>query len=119
MLLNDRERAEAVTDVARLILSSGQTARILRVVPGERLYGTDDAEYTEISVIPLELNETPPEELSGKIDALACVLPDADVRGEDRLATDRETYRIQSVEEEHFFGTVTHKILQMVKLNVR
>jgi len=49
MLLNDRERAEAVADVARLILSSGQTARILRVVPGERLYGTDDAEYTEIS----------------------------------------------------------------------
>ncbi len=73
MLLNDRERAEAVADVARLILSSGQTARVLRVVPGERLYGTDDAEYAEISVIPLELNETPPEELSGKIDALACV----------------------------------------------
>jgi hypothetical protein len=118
MLLNDRERAEAVADVARLILSSGQTARILRVVPGERLYGTDDAEYTEISVIPLELNETPPEELSGKIDALACVLPDADVRGEDRLAR-RETYRIQSVEEEHFFGTVTHKNLQLVKLNGR
>ena len=119
MLLNDRERAEAVADVARLILSSGQTARILRVVPGERLYGTDDAEYTEISVIPLELNETPPEELSGKIDALACVLPDADVQGEDRLASDRETYRIQSVEEEHFFGIVTHKNLQLVKLNGR
>ncbi|MFZ2630564.1 MAG: hypothetical protein WA081_18120 [Desulfosalsimonadaceae bacterium] len=109
MLLNDRERAEAVADVARLILSSGQTARVLRVVPGERLYGTDDAEYAEISVIPLELNETPPEELSGKIDALACVLPNADVQGEDCLASDRETYRIQSVEEEHFFGTVTHK----------
>ena len=118
MLLNDRERAEAVADVARLILSSGQTARVLRVVPGERLYGTDDAEYAEVSVIPLELNETPPE-LSGKIDALACVLPDADVRGEDRLAADRETYRIQSVEEEHFFGTVTHKNLQLVKLNGR
>ena len=116
MLLNDRERAEAVADVARLILSSGQTAR---VVPGERLYGTDDAEYAEVSVIPLELNETPPEELSGKIDALACVLPDANVRGEDRLAADRETYRIQSVEEEHFFGTVTHKNLQLVKLNGR
>ena len=37
----------------------------------------------------------------------------------DRLATDRETYRIQSVEEEHFFGTVTHKNLQLVKLNGR
>ncbi len=78
-----------------------------------------DMKYTEISVIPLELNETPPEELSGKIDALACVLPDADVQGEDRLAADWETYRIQSVEEEHFFGTVTHKNLQLVKLNGR
>lgn len=54
-----------------------------------------------------------------KIDALACVLPDADVQGEDRLAADWETYRIQSVEEEHFFGTVTHKNLQLVKLNGR
>jgi len=89
------------------------------VVPGERLYGTDDAEYAEASLIPLELNETPPEELSGKIDALACVLPDTDVQGEDRLATGRETYRIQSVEEEHFFGTITHKKLQLVKLNGR
>ena len=33
-----------MADVARLILSSGQTARVLRVVPGERLYGTDDAD---------------------------------------------------------------------------
>ena len=48
----DHVTAEAVADVARLILSSGQTARVLRVVPGERLYGTDDAEYAEVSVIP-------------------------------------------------------------------
>ena len=119
MLLNDRERAEAVADVARLILSSGQTARVLRVVPGERLYGPDDADYSEVSVIPLELTGPTPAELRGKIEALACVLPDADVRGEDRLAADWETYRIQSVEEEHFFGTVTHKNLQLVKLNGR
>ena len=65
MLLNDRERAEAVADVARLILSSGQTARVLRVVPGERLYGTDDAEYAEVSVIPLELTKQPPAEAGG------------------------------------------------------
>ena len=119
MLLNERERAEAVADVARLILSSGQTARVLRALPAERLYGTDDAEYAEVSVIPVELNETPPEELSEKIDAVASVLPDADVHGEDRLSTDNEAYRIQSVEEEHFFGTITHKILQLVKLNGR
>ncbi len=74
MLLTDRERAEAVADVARLILASGQTAKVQRMVPGERLYGSDDATYSDIAVIPLELDETPPEELSGKIDAVANVL---------------------------------------------
>jgi hypothetical protein len=119
MLLTDQERAEAVADVARLIISSDQTARILRMVSGEQLYGADDAEYAQVSVIPLELNEIPTLELSGVINALASVLPDADIRNEDRLATDRETYRIQSVEEKHFFGIVTHKNLQLVKLNGR
>ena len=57
--------------------------------------------------------------LRGKIDALACVLPNAHVQCEDRLATDRATHRIQRVEEEHFFRTVTHKNLQLVKLNGR
>ncbi len=119
MLLTERERAQAVSDVARLILASGQTAMVQRMVPGERLYGSDDATYSDIAEIPLELDETPPEELSGKIDAMADVLPDADVFGEDRLVADSGTYKIQSVEPANFFGTVTHKILQLVKLHGR
>lgn len=119
MLLTDRERAQAVADVARLILASGQTAVVQRIVPGERLYGADDATYSDIIDIPLELDETPPEELSGKIDAVADVLPDAEVLGEDRLVTDSGTYKIQSVEPAHFFGAVTHKNLQLVKLHGR
>jgi hypothetical protein len=121
MLLSEKERAEAMADVAQLILSSGQTAMVQRIVPGERLYGSDDETYSDIAEIPLEMNETPPEELSDKIDAVASVLADADadVMGEDRLKADSETYRIQSVEEAHFFGTVTHKILQLVKLHGR
>ena len=119
MLLNDRERAQAVADVARLILASGQTAVVQRMVPGERLYGSDDATYSDLAEIQLELNENPPEELPDKIDAMANVLPDADVLGEDRLVTDSGTYKIQSVEPAHFFGAVTHKILHLVKLHGR
>ena len=119
MLLNERERSQAVADVARLILASSQTARVQRMVPGERLYGSDDATYSDVGEIPLELDETPPEELSGKIDAVADVLPDADVLGEDRLVAESGTFKIQSVEPVHFFGAVTHKILQLVKLHGR
>ena len=119
MLLTERERSAAVADVARLILASGQTAVVQRIVPGERLYGSDDATYSDIGEIPLELDETPPEELSGKIDAIADVLPDADVLGEDRLVTDSGTYKILSIEPAHFFGAVTHKILNLVKLHER
>jgi hypothetical protein len=119
MLLSEKERTEAVADVARLILSSGQTAMVQRIVPGERLYGSDDETYSDIAEIPLELNETPPEELSNKMDAVASVLPDADVLGEDRLETDSEIYKIQSVEPVRFFSAVTHKILQLVKLHGR
>lgn len=119
MLLNERERSQAVADVERLILASGQIAMVQRMVAGERLYGSDDAIYSEIGEIPLELDETSPEELTDKIDAVADVLPDADVLGEDRLVTESGIYKIQSVEPAHFFGAVTHKILQLVKLHGR
>ena len=119
MLLTVRERSQAVTDVARLILASGQIAMVQRMVPGERLYGSDDTTYSDVAEIPLELNENPQEELPDKIDAVADVLPDADVLGEDRLVTDSGTYKIQSIEPAHFFGAVTHKILQLVKLHGR
>jgi hypothetical protein len=119
MLLTDSERAAAVADVARLILASGQMAKIQRIVQGERLYGSDDAIYSDVGETPLELDETPPEELSGKIDAIADVLPNADVLCEDRLVTESGSYRIQSVEPAHFFGAVTHKILNLVRLHGR
>ncbi len=117
--MSEKERTEAAADVARLVLSSGQTAMVQRIVPGERLYGSDDETYSDIAEIPLELSETPPEELSDKIDAVASVLPDADVLGEDRLVVDGRTYRIQSVKEAHFFGAITHKILKLVSLYER
>jgi hypothetical protein len=119
MLLTNQEKEQAMKDVRELIVSSDITATVLRVVPGENLYGSDDQEYIPIGSIPVEIVHTPPEDLAGKIDATISVLPEADVLPEDRLKIETVTYRIQTLEEEHFFGTVTHKNLQLVKLNGR
>lgn len=116
-LLTDPERNRAAEDVRALILSSGQEALLLRAVPGERLYGSDDASYAEVGTIPLEFVETPPEDLNNKIDAVACVLPDADVRPEDHVRADGGEFRLQTVEEERLFGVVTHKVLKLVRLH--
>lgn len=118
-LLTAQEKAEAVAEVGRLIHSSEQTALIQRVSPGERLYGTEDESFVTLAEIPIELTETPPEDLGNNIDASCSVLPGADIFTEDRLVIGGETYRIQSVEDEHFFGTITHKSLKMVKIHGR
>ena len=116
-LLSDPEKIRAAEDVKELILASGQEAVLLRAVPGERLYGSDDASFAEVGTFPLEFVETPPEDLNNKIDAVACVLPDVDIRPEDHLRADNEEFRVQTVEEERLFGVVTHKVLKLVRLH--
>ena len=113
MLLTEPEKEQAVRDVRELIISSGITASVLRIVPGENLYGSDDQEYAQIATIPVEIVHTPPEDLAGKIDATVSVLP------EDRLQIETVTYRIQTLEEEHFFGATTHKSIKLVKIHGR
>jgi hypothetical protein len=119
MLLTEPEKEQAVRDVRELIISSGITASVLRVVSGENLYGSDDQEYAQLAVIPVEIVHTPPEDLAGKIDATVSVLPEADVLPEDRLQIETVTYRIQTLEEEHFFGATTHKSIKLVKIHGR
>ena len=114
-LLSDPEKASAVGDVKELILASSQEAALLRAVPGERLYGSDDASFTEVDAFPLEFIETPPEDLANKIDATACVLPGLDVRAEDRVHSGTDVFRVQTVVEERLFGVVTHKALKLVR----
>ena len=127
-LLTDNEKIQAAEDVRDLILASGQEAILLRSQPGGRLYGSDDATYTEAGSFPLEFVETPPEDLNNKIDAVACVLPDVDIRPEDHLRApacrdvrgagrDDGEFRVQTVEEERLFGVVTHKVLKLVRLH--
>ena len=118
-LLTDQEKAEAVAEVGKLIRASGQSAWVQRISPGERLYGSDDEPFIDLVEIPIELTETPPEDLGKNIDASCSVLPEADIFTEDRLVTGGATYRIQSIEPEHFFGTITHKSVKLVKIHGR
>ena len=117
MLVTDQERQQAQADVRAIILTAGQEASVSRPVPGERLYGADEAEYAAVGVIPVECVPTPPEELAQKIDGTAHVLPDADVQPQDRLAIAGITYRVQAIREERWFGAVTHKVLSLVRLH--
>lgn len=116
-LVSESERAQAVADVRAIILAAGQEAQVSRPVAGERLYGTDAAEYVPVGSIPLECVPTPPEELSQKIDGTAHVLPEADVQVQDRLLIDGVIYRIQSIREERWFGVVTHRVVSLVRLH--
>lgn len=118
-LLSDYEKTEAVADVARLITSSGQTVMVQRIAPGERLFSSDDELFNDLVEIPAEINETPAEDLADTIDATCSVLPDTDVQREDRLVIGGKIYRIQTIEPEYFFGTVTHKSLELVKIHGR
>jgi hypothetical protein len=116
-LLSDPEKDAAAGDVKELILACGQEAALMRAVPGERLYGSDDASFAEVDIFPLEFIETPPEDLANKIDATACVLPGLDVRAEDRVKSGADVFRVQTIVEERLFGVVTHKVLKLVRIH--
>jgi len=116
-LATEAERAQAVADIRAIILAAGQQAVLSRAVPGERLYGADEAEYAPVGTIPVECVPTPPEELSQKIDGTANVLPEAEVRAQDRLVIDGMTYRVQAIREERWFGVVTHQVVSLVRLH--
>ena len=117
-LLNDRDKAAAAGGVREMIEASGQTAILLRRVNGENLYGGDDADYLPVEpqvAFPIEFIATPPEDLSNNVDATACVLPELDVRAEDRLQVEATQYRVQTAVEQNLFGVVTHTVLKLVR----
>lgn len=117
-LLSSAEQAQAAAQVRELITSSGQAAVLLRKQEGENLYGTDEGQFAEVCSFPLELNQTPPTDLAKRIDAAASVLPELDVRATDRVRSAGTEYRVQTVVNELLFGVVTHKTLELVRLNV-
>ena len=115
--VSETEKRQAAADVRAIILAAGQEAAIMRVMPGEKLYASDEAGFTMVDLIPVEFVPTPADELAQKIDATANVLPIADVLPKDHLTIGRLLYRVQSVREESWFGVMTHKVLSLVKLH--
>ena len=118
-LLTSTEQALAVEDVRALILAAGQTAVLLRAASGERLFGSDDAPFEPVlASFPLEVVVSPSKSLAPGQEAAGYVLPDLDVRKEDRIAIWGETYRVQTVRQENLFGQITHQVLDLVRLHV-
>ena len=116
-LLSDVEKVATAADVRELITSSGQTATLLRKQTGESLYGSDEGEFAEVCTFMLEMSEIPPKDLATQIDAAASVLPELDVRAEDRVLYGVCGYRVQTVAPQSLFGVVTHKVLELVRLH--
>lgn len=117
--VSEAEQRQAVADVRAIVLAADQQAAVMRAVPGERLYGSDEAEYATIGTIPVECVPTPPEELAQKIDGTANVLPEADVLAQDHLTISGLPYRVQAVREERWFGVVTHQVVSLVRMHGR
>jgi len=117
--VSEAEGRQAVDDVQAIILAAGQQAVVMRAVAGERLFGTDEAEYATVGTIPVECVPTPPEELAQKIDGTANVLPEANVLAQDHLTVGGLPYRVQAVREECWFGVVTHKVVSLVRMHGR
>jgi len=115
--VSEAEQRQAIADVRAIILAAGQQAVIMRAVAGERLYGSDEAEFSTVGTIPVECVPTPPEELAQKIDGTANVLPEADVQTKDHLTIGGLPYRVQTVREERWFGVVTHKVVSLVRVH--
>lgn len=115
--MSEQELASTCADVAELITSSGVTAVVLRKSSARKIYGSDEEDYQEVETIPIDLNEEPKEELSGKIDAIGSVLPETSLLLEDRLKIGSRTFRVQTIEKAYFFGRVTHLDLNLVELH--
>lgn len=116
-LLSDIEKSAAAADVKELITSSGQMAVLLRKQTGEDLYGSDEGEFIEVCTFALEFVATPPIDIAQRADATASVLPELDVRVEDRVRFEGRDFRVQTVVLQSLFGIVTHKMLELVALH--
>lgn len=116
-ILTDSEKEITAADVRELITASGQTATLSRKQTGENLYGSDEVAFGEVCTFGLEFNPTPPVDLAKRADALASVLPELDVRVEDRVRFEGCDYRVQTVVPQSLFGAVTHKLLELVRLH--
>lgn len=111
MTLVEKQTAQAMRDVARMIRLSGQTATILRssVAGQDSFFGPRENTETEMAVIPIEMKALSPQDLVEiGSDAVASALPDCGVKEQDFLRIDSTRYRVTEVKPQNLFGTVTH-----------
>ncbi len=116
-ILTDSEKAITAADVRELVTGSGQSAVLSRKQTGENLYGPDEETFEQVCTFALEFTATPPVDLAKRVDALASVLPELDVRVEDRVLFEGCDYRVQTVAPQSLFGALTHKVLELVRLH--
>ena len=128
-ILTQAEKAAVLADVREMILAAGQKGR--RLVPpasGEKLYGSDEPDYTDAGEFAYEFVPTPQETLKAMgADAVISVLPEQEIEAGDRVTSEGggaahlgvTLFKVLTVVEERLFGLVTHKTVQLVKHHER
>lgn len=118
-LFSAQEQAQAIADIQELLEANAIEATVYRVLPDERLYGSDDGAYEPVGTLLVEVFPVPTPRLGTAIDAEGNVLPTFPLQPEDRLQVGMTTYRVQTVTEQWLFGALTHCAVQLVQLHGR
>ena len=112
----NRQTAQAARDVAWLIRQAGTVAQVFRPeAAGEgSFFGPHEPSEMAIGEIPIELRDLEAKDLAELgADAVAAVLPDADVQENDFVMVAGVRYRVTENKPQRFFGTVTHADLHL------
>lgn len=118
--LTSSEHDAAKTDVAAMIAASGLEASLWRRDASESgRYGEEDSAYADLGVtFPFEWHPRPKETLtSDSHDAEIHVLPDLDIREEDRVIWNGQTFKVLNVVPENLFGATTHQLVRLARVH--
>ena len=116
-LLNAKDQDFVVENVRELIMTSGETGTRFTPDPNaENLYGKNDVPYLGGEIIHLELQIIPVETLTKMgADAVIDVLPEQELKPQDRIEIDGAKYKVLNIEEQNCFGVLSHKTVKLVK----
>ena len=113
-----RQTEQAAHDVAWLIRQADTLARVTRpqAAGTGTFFGPHEPTEDTVGEVPIEMRDLEPKDLAEiGADAVAAVLPDADVEESDFVEVDGVRYRVSAVKPQRFFGTVTHMDLHLVR----
>jgi len=115
-MLTESEKQAMVHDTAELLLSSGETAEILRpsVSGAGGFTGPHEPAEDSLGTVAIEFRQLSPEELKQiGADGVCSMLPDSDVAEGDILVYDDARYRVTDIKRENCFGAVTHLTVRL------